>query len=551
MDILTLNDTFKSLLVEEERTNYHNYHRNVKEGKNQRKILIVGGGTAGYLTALALNKHLKNVQVTVIDSSKIPSIGVGESTLTGIMSFLHKFLDIDAYDFYNEVKPTWKLGIRFEWGGDENHYFNVPYQWSNHGIGLRGSLEYFNSINWWNMQSAMMDKNLVPLIDLSGSVVSLLPYSDFSYHIDNASLIKYLRNTTTQRGIKIMDCEVADVVLAQSQDRIDYLVTKDNQQLKYDYFIDCTGFRSLLLEKAMKCRRINFDKSLFTDSALTFNISNFGEIKPYTTCKTMDAGWCWNIPQHEEDHCGYVYSSGHCNDSAAEIEVRKVFPDAKVDKVIRFQSGRHEKFWINNVIAIGNSYAFVEPLQSTAVYMICEQIKSIVDSFDVIESEPMLQDVLNKRFAFHWDKLKWFLAVHFKFNRRRNTRFWKDAREHTDISGLQSVVEMFQNGAPLTLRDSETLGLLDKSNLIPFFGKEGLDPLLLGLQVPAKLLPIVEDKEKWFGRKKMVDELLANALSHKDALELVSTVPEYLEELLENDQSWVNTKSDLNRTFLT
>lgn len=517
-----------------------NDHRN--RTINKRRFVVLGGGTAGYLSALAIKKHIKHAEVSIIDSSKLGPIGVGEATVDAIVPFLHRFLGLNIHHFYEVVRPTWKFGIRFEWGSRGKSHFNAPFEWSNNTIGIRGSLEYTGNINFWNEQSRMMDKKVVPFfVKSDGSVRSHLHHYKFAYHLDNGTFISYLKAQARLSKVRIVDRIVKEVELNLSNsENIESIRYDDGSIEYYDYYVDCSGFKSLLLEKKYGSKFVSFDQSLFTDRALTFNMRNNGKIKPYTTATTMKNGWCWTIPLRQEDHCGYVYSSSFCDGAAAKSEIEKLYPGEREYSQISFKSGRHESFWIGNMIAIGNSFAFVEPLESTGILMICNQIRTLVHYFSLVEEEPTLVGMVNKKVCSQWDRLKWFLAVHYKYNNRYASPFWKYAREKTDTSGLDEVLAVFRNGAPLTLRREELLNTVKKSAIAPFYGLAGLDCILLGQKVKSKLLPMMESKEQWFRRKEAVENLLANALPQEQALKLIDKNADYLTQFLECQSSWFN-----------
>lgn len=499
---------------------------------------IIGGGTAGYLSALALAKYHKNVKVTLIESPSKPPIGVGEATVTSIVPFLHQYLGLDIVEFFREVQPTFKLGIKFDWGTTKPGYFHAPFDWDKNNIGLRGSIEYHQHINYWNEQSLMMEYDRVPVFQ-EGDVPSLLPYYRFAYHLDNARLLAFLKQKVLESGVSYFQEDIANVVLKKGdQQEVDYVVSASGEQFSFDYFVDASGFRSLILEKAMHQGFISFDDSLFTDRAVTFKKGHEGKIKPYTTAKTMDHGWCWIIPTDESDHCGYVYADRFADEDKVRSEIQSQFGNVIEGSLIKFRSGRHERFWVGNTVAIGNSFGFVEPLESTGILMITLQIYEMVKNLRVIMSEPSLSQVVNERVNHHWDQLKWFLAIHFKFNEKVNSPFWEACRNEVDVSGISQVLDVFKNGAPLTLREDSIKNYLTGSKNIPFYGLHGTDCILLGQNVATNLLPYNEGDD-WKSRLELADDLVKSMSWQAEALELLQQRPELLTEILKDEQSWI------------
>ncbi|MGH3170836.1 MAG: tryptophan 7-halogenase, partial [Trebonia sp.] len=308
-----------------------------------RTVGVIGGGTAGYLTALALRATRPWLDVALVESRNIPIIGVGEATVPSMVGFLHHFLGVDPAEFNRKVEPTWKLGIKFNWGPDADG-FTAPFDWGRHSIGGLGALETEGSINGFSVGSLLMMADRTPVLDVGGQPVSLMKYLPFAYHLENIRFVRYLTELAGRRGVRHVDATVADTVLS-GDGWIDHLRTADGQELRYDFYVDCTGFRSLLLEQALGVPFESFASSLFTDSAITVNRDHGGHLKPYTTATTMDAGWCWHIPVPENDHLGYVYSSAAISDEQAAAELCERFPGAGEPKQVRFRSGRHARAW--------------------------------------------------------------------------------------------------------------------------------------------------------------------------------------------------------------
>ena len=340
-----------------------------------KSVCVLGGGTSGYLTAIALKSAFPGLEVTLVEATDVPIIGVGEATVDNFPRFLQG-LGLDIVELYRDVRPTWKLGIRFEWGAPDDYYFNAPFAWNHRGIGLLGSLHYERTINEMNLHSVLMHKGLTSVFETEDGA-GVWPGIHYAYHLNNAPFVRFLRKRALDAGVIHKDLHVVSAELGPGGN-VRALQTKERISVGAEFFVDCSGFRSLLLRQTLGARFQSFDASLFTDRALVFNKPHGGVIKPFTTAKTMDAGWCWVIPQEGEDHCGYVFSSTFVSVDEARREILSEFPDATEPRLVEFRSGCHDRAWIANTFAVGNSYGFVEPLESSGILMIQTHVEHLI-----------------------------------------------------------------------------------------------------------------------------------------------------------------------------
>lgn len=500
-----------------------------------KSIGILGGGTAGYLAALALKKMHPQIKTSVIESSKIPVIGVGESTTTEIVPFLHRTLGIDPETFFREVEPTLKLGIRFDWGCPGDYHFNFNF-FAGH---QQESYYYEDSINNANWASVLMDNNKIPVIkDQKGSSVSLLSSIPFSYHIDNKNLIRFLNKTVKQRAIPIIDAEVVDVVLDQN-DFVRSLQTEDGQSLSFDLYIDCSGFRSKILGQTLKTEFLPFNSTLINNRALTFDLPNNGVIGPYTRCTTMDNGWCWTIPMRNENHHGYVHSTQYCDEKTAVQEARAKFGYFENYKMVEFRSGRHKQAWNKNVFGLGNAYGFVEPLESTAIQTAVHSIMTLCQLMPNNHDDTSSIAVLNQEIGVTWDTFRWFLGIHYKYNQKLDTPYWQWCRQNTHIGDAQMIVDLFHQRPPLSASNLGTNSPFTSLEAM-VFNSYSYDTLLYGqklLKNPAK--PKMS-KEEYLQRTLSYQELTARALTLKELFDNDHLFTEgLLEQLFEEQDTWI------------
>ncbi|MCW7945882.1 hypothetical protein AAW14_28745 [Streptomyces hygroscopicus] len=504
-----------------------------------RRVGVIGGGTAGYLTALALKAKRPWLDVTLVESEHIPIIGVGEATVTYMTLFLHHYLGIDAEELYRRVRPTWKVGIKFDWGPHPDGFMG-PFDWSSDAVGLQGAISSTGSINHATLGSSLMVADKAAVYRTGDTPLSLMKYVPFAYHLDNGLLVTFLTELAERRGVHHVEATVADVVLS-GPEWVKKLRTTDGRDLEFDLYVDCTGFRSQLLGKALQTPYIPFSSTLFTDSAVTGNIDHHGHIRPYTQATTMNAGWCWRIPTRDSDHRGYVFSSAAISDDEAAEELATRYPGISDPRIVRFRSGRHEKAWRGNVMAIGNSYGFVEPLESTGLMMIGLEVQTLVSCLPASWDDPQLRETVNAALGQQWDAIRWLLGLHYRFNTRLDTKFWQECRNSADVSGFQPLLDVYAGGAPLSRRNAFVQDMLNRVNPT-FFGLYGIDYLLLGQQVPTRMLPMDEPLSAWESRRRAADALVRAALPTKEALEAFDAHPELNRQLLEDDDSWAGAE---------
>lgn len=491
-----------------------------------RTIGILGGGTAGYLAALALKRYHPNIKVQIIESSRIPVIGVGESTTTEIVPFLHRGLGIDPIEFSREVEPTWKFGIRFDWGQPGDYKFNFSF-FAGH---QQESYYYENSIANSNWISNLMNANRIPLIrDEDNDLNSFLGSVAFSYHLDNKKLIRFLRKTLAQRKIQILDKEI-EIVNLDADGQVSSLETKDNEKFSYDLYIDCSGFRSKILGQSLKTEFVPFTSTLFTDRALTFDLPLNGAIDCYTSVITMNNGWCWKIPMRTEDHYGYVFSSQFCDEETALKEAREKFGHFENYKMVEFKSGRYKTAWNKNVFSLGNASGFIEPLESTAIQTAIHSITLLCRLMPSSMQDTTSIAAINHEVAATWDTFRWFLGTHYKFNNKLDTPFWQHCRQNTNIGNAELIVDLFKKRPPLSAGNFgagsaytayEPLVFNSYSYDSVLFGQKVLDPK--ALKAPAM------SKEEYFKKVESYKYLTERSLS---LLELFGADREVEEDLI-------------------
>lgn len=445
------------------------------------KVIVLGGGSAGFLAALSLKVRIPDLAVTVIRSKDIGIIMVGEGSTQNLPGVLHAYLRIDPGEFYRRARPTWKLGIRFLWGPRPffDYTFLPQLDWRWDDLPKRNAFYAFEGMEYVNLASALMSHDKAFVRKPNGQP-GIGP--DLAYHVENAKFVSFLEAKAIEVGIEVVDDTVTEV--RQDDHGITALHLASGRTCSADLYVDCTGFRSVLLGKALEEPFIDFKSTLYCDRAVAGGWERTDEpIKPYTTAETMDAGWAWQIEHERLINRGYVYSSAFISDEDAEREFRAKNPKVQSTRVIRFRPGRYRNCWVKNVVAIGLSYGFVEPLEASSLAYICDQCKSLVSVLDESDRQPTrhLVDLYNRLVGGGMDFIRAFLGVHYKFNTRLDTPFWRECREKVEIGPVaEAMVDYYRHNGPRIWGANLVLGQHDT------FGVDGFLCMLVGQQVPYR-----------------------------------------------------------------
>jgi tryptophan 7-halogenase len=339
--------------------------------------------------------------------------------------------------------------------------------------------------------------------------------TDPAYHLENEQFVAYLEHRAKQLQVDILDDTVVEV--KQDAVGINGLVLASQRTVEADLYVDCSGFRSILLGKALGEPFRSFRSSLFCDRAVVGGWDRADEpIKPYTTAETMDAGWSWQIEHEHRINRGYVYSSAFKSDDDAEREFRSKNPKVSTTRIVKFITGRYERLWVKNVVAIGNAGGFVEPLESTSLGLICLDAHALTETLRDSDLDvcPTQVQLYSRRSTLVWDLVRRFLAVHYKFNTRLATPFWKACVEDTDLVGAEDFVEFYRENGPSTLWRNLVLDPRDP------FGFEGYLSMMLGMNVPCRRIFHAPESEVriWNSIVQKIQSVARQAVSVKEAL---------------------------------
>ncbi|WP_084655421.1 tryptophan halogenase family protein [Nocardia altamirensis] len=460
-----------------------------------RNVLIVGGGTAGWMTAAYLSKALPGVSVSLIESATTGRIGVGEATFSTIRHFFD-YLELDEREWLPQCAGGYKLAIRFQnWSGDGDHFYHPFERWNRvHGFSLA---------EWWLAgdrtdrfdEAAFITPTLCAArrspraIDgsLYGRTVSedlgqstmldQVEQFPYAYHFDADKVAAFLSKYAIERGVRHIVDDVTDV--RTDNDGISGVESSEHGTLTADLYIDCTGFRSLMLADALAEPFESFADVLPNNRAVALRVPRAvtEEMEPYTTAQTMNCGWRWTIPLYERNGYGYVYCDRYTTPEQAEAELRASIPvdtSGLEANHIRMRIGRSRRSWVANCVAIGLASAFVEPLESTGIFFIQHGIEELVRFFPGTDDNAWLREEYNRRVRHVVEGVKSFLVMHFVGAARNDTEYWRDVKLTPLPQELERILKFAENG------------LLDEQNIYPeYHGFESYswNTMILGLGI--------------------------------------------------------------------
>ncbi|MFD9336353.1 tryptophan halogenase family protein [Streptomyces sp. NPDC060028] len=439
-----------------------------------RKVVILGGGTAGWMTASYLGKALQGtVDITVLEAPAIPRIGVGEATVPNLHRAFFDFLGINEDEWMRECNASFKMAVRFvnwrtggegeagarelEAGGPDHFY---------HPFGLLPDYDQTPLSHYWfkrkheGLTTEPFDYACFrepPVMDALKSPrwMDGRPATRYAWHFDAALVADFLRRFATEKlGVHHIQDEMTEV---EKDERgfVTALHTKEGRTLDADLFVDCSGFRGLLINQAMGEPFIDMSDHLLCDSAVATAVPHddaANGIEPYTSAIAMKSGWTWKIPMLGRFGTGYVYSSKFATQDEATEEFCKLWnldPETTKFNHVRFRVGRNERAWVKNVVSIGLSSAFLEPLESTGIYFITAAIYQLAKHFPDRNFTPALTDAFNREIEVMFDDTRDFIQAHFYYAPRNDTPFWQANKELTLPKNIQEKISAYKAGLPI------------------------------------------------------------------------------------------------------
>ncbi len=421
-----------------------------------KSIVIVGGGSAGWMAAAALARTLEfPVSITLVESEDIGTVGVGEATVPHLRAF-NETLRIDEVEFVRAVRGTFKLGIQFvDWGrvGDRyihgfgsigHDYRGLPFHQYWIKLQQQGKAQDLGAYSL-NTAAAPLGKFMSGASDVpAGSPLARVAYA---YHFDAGLYAQFLRRYSEARGVKRVEGEIVDVTLRATDGFVESVTLKSGARITGELFIDCSGFRGLLIEQALKTGYDDWTRWLPCDRAVAVPSEKTAAATPYTRSTARASGWQWRIPLQHRTGNGYVYSSAHLRDDEAASTLLKHLDGRPLaePRLLKFTTGRRRRMWNRNVVALGLASGFLEPLESTSIYLVQSGIARLIHMLPDRHMSEVLQARYNAEAAFEYERIRDFLVLHYHATERDDSEFWNHCRHMAIPDELDQKIRLFRD----------------------------------------------------------------------------------------------------------
>ena len=489
-----------------------------------KSVIIIGGGTAGWMSAAAMASILipTGLKVTLIESEAIGTVGVGEATLPGIRYFNQK-IGLDEAEVMRRSAATFKLGIEFnDWGKIGDSYI--------HPFGSFGPVHRLNSssipfhhylsraageghdIHLDNYSLPVMASRSGKFQRPSENPKDVLSTFGYAYQFDASLYAQMLREFCEARGVTRIEGRVTDVSLRAKDGFIEHVTLENGDSLGADLFIDCSGFYGLLISKTLKQPYKDWTHYLPCNRAVTTRCDHVGQLKPFTTATAKSSGWQWRIPLQSRTGNGYVYSSDFISDDEATSELLSTLeaPAHSDPKTLRFTTGQRTKTWYKNCVAIGLSGGFLEPLESTGIFLIQEAITHLVDRFPSKHCEQVEQDAYNHYMDLNFERVRDFLLLHYVATERDDSPFWIHMSTMQLPDSLVEKMDLWRSSGRII--SYETGAFKDPSWLAVYYGQNIFPKRYSPM---AKSMPETTLKQVLSGVKHEIDMAVDTMTDHK------------------------------------
>ena len=430
-----------------------------------RRLVIAGGGTAGWMAAAALSKVLRGkVAITLVESEEIGTVGVGEATIPMIQLF-NRVLELDEDEFLRETQGSFKLGIEFvNWGRQGGRYMHafgrfgqdlwtVPFH--QYWLKMRQAGQAPDLGEFAITQvAAYRNKFMRPPHDLQNTPLNDIAYA---FHFDAGLYARYLRRHAEARGVQRVEGKIADVLLRGSNGHVQALLMDSGERIEGDLFIDCTGFRGLLIEEVLKTGYEDWTRWLPCDRAIAVPCERVAPLTPYTRSTAHSAGWQWRIPLQHRTGNGHVFCSGHISEDEATAVLLANLDGAPLaePRTLRFTTGMRRLGWNRNVVAIGLSSGFLEPLESTSIHLIQSAIARLIEFFPSTGFSSVDTDEYNRQARFEFERIRDFIILHYHLNQRTDSPFWIACREMDVPPALKAKMALWQTHGRIVRENNE------------------------------------------------------------------------------------------------
>lgn len=503
--------------------------------ENVNNFTIVGGGTAGWMTALYVKKLFPNSIINVVESPEIDIIGAGEGSTVSMVTFIQD-LGISLKDLLNNTDGTIKLGIKFSnWNGDGKFYYHpfgpylgkYPYNLSQFNLSngkMRSttindegrfflSLACVNNVDLTNniLNNVLCEKRNVSILN-DNTITSL-----HSIHFDSYKLGTYLKKIAINRGVNYISDEVIEII-QDSDNNIKTLLCKKSQ-INSDFFFDCSGFKRLLTNEVNKDEWIDFSQHLPVNTALPFHLPPKETIDTYTTSTAMKSGWLWEIPLQTRIGAGYIYNDNYIDEDGVVEEINQMFNfKPQIIKKIKFKSGRLKNVWSKNCISIGLSSGFTEPLEATSIMMITSQLTLLnLHIGGIINNNDLIKKQYNEIVGNISDHVMEFLSFHY-ITKRRDSKFWRDLNEKNFIpKNIKRYMEIWKDQIPTNIDNHSYWDMFTSDNYLMVGNGLGIfDDYKDNWVKQFKSMGVKNNKEYWVGVGELLNRISNNCPKHED-----------------------------------
>ena len=466
-----------------------------------KNIVILGGGTAGWMTANLLQKkwRQRGIQISVVESPDIGIIGVGEGSTPLLKEFFDS-LEISESEWMPQCNATYKNGISFnDWStvpGYESYFHPFPCSLDFATFGFlykytelrRKGADVLAHPNRFSLMAGLTERKLAPL------PAENFPFHfQYGYHFDSVLIGKFLREKAKESGVCHIEATV-EKVEQESDGSIKSLLLNTGQILSGDFFVDCSGFASILLQKTLRVPFVSFAENLFNDSAVAIPTDIEAEIPAETLSTALSNGWAWKIPLTNRFGNGYVFSSKYCSPDEAETELRAHLNILESDveaRHLKMKVGRVQETWAKNCVAVGLSQGFIEPLEATALQFVYSTIEQFSQALEEGNFSGKNRDEFNARMNANFEGVRDYIVLHYKTNSRSDSQYWIDNRENQKISdNLRAMIECWY-----AIEDTQEA--LTRLNIGSYYSQRSWTCLLAGVGVfPKEENLVIPDKEK-------------------------------------------------------
>jgi tryptophan halogenase len=485
--------------------------------KSKTKVVIAGGGTAGWLTAFSLVTRLGNLlDITLIESDQIGTVGVGEATIPTIQTF-HRLIGIDEQEFMAATQATFKLGIMFDnWGQQGDSYIH-----SFGEIGQRSWMAEFHEL-WMAAKAQGFGGSLEDYcLELKAAKANKFATHigkkpiNFAYHMNATAYAAYLRKKSEKAGVNRIEGRI-ETVLNDQEGNISTLILDNKKQILGDVFIDCTGFRGLLIGQNLDVEYEDWSHWLAANSAIAVQTQAVESPRPYTRAIAHSAGWQWRIPLQNRVGNGIVYSSQFLSDDVAQSTLMENLTGESITepRQLRFTTGRRKKAWHKNCIAIGLSSGFLEPLESTSIHLVTTAILRLMKLFPFAGKINLLAEQFNRETRLELETIRDFIILHYKLTERNDSPFWNFYRTMPIPDSLAHRMAIFhENGYAWP----DDVSLFRVDSWVQVMMGQGLMPKQhheAGRVLPAKRL-----EQQLMTLKEMINQSVSQLPEHGDFIQ--------------------------------